>query len=82
MSASTSKETPSTTRAKTEQSKQMWECLNTLIEESFENIEAWVKDTAFPASQVLANLLGGDLTSHENLWTTMEQKYQQYRVPD
>ena len=52
---------------------QMWERLGNLIKESFENIEAWVKDKAFPESQQLADYLGGNLTSHEHLWVTMEQ---------
>ena len=45
----------------------------TLIEESFVNIEVWVKEQAFPGSQHLADLLGGNLTSVEHLWVTMEQ---------
>ena len=51
----------------------MWERLKKLIEESFINIEAWVKDKAFPETQQLAVYLGGNLTSHDHLWNTMEQ---------
>ena len=66
------KETPATTWAKAAESKQMWERLQTLIQESFENIKAWMKNTAFPALQDLAKLLAGDLSSHKTIWIAME----------
>ena len=45
----------------------------TLIGESVRNIERWVKEQAFPGSQLLADHHGGNLTSVEHLWVTMEQ---------
>ena len=71
--SATPKETDAVTQAKSEKSKDMWERLNNLLEESFKHLENWVKDKTFPDLQKLANLLGGDLANHEHLWATMEQ---------
>ena len=54
-------------------SKELWERYTTLLGESFENIEVWVKDRVYVYLQTLADLLSGNLSNHEQLWAAMEQ---------
>ena len=68
MSTWTSKETPVVTL-----SKDLWERYTTLLNESYENIEVWVKDRAYVNLQALTDLLAGDLSNHNQLWASTEQ---------